>query len=123
MALVLVGPLACAIPARCQVTYERILNAAREPGNWLTYSGDHKSWRYSILEQINLSNVGCLATQWVFQSAGLGQFENHPAGDRWRSLRHGTGQPRIRSGRTHTTCYLALPAPSAGEKSRLAAAW
>ncbi len=30
-----------------QVTYERILNADKEPGNWLTYSGNYSSHRYS----------------------------------------------------------------------------
>ncbi len=28
-----------------QVTYDRILNAEREPGNWMTYSGGYKGWR------------------------------------------------------------------------------
>ena len=72
VALVLVGPLAA------QVSYERILNAAQEPANWLTYSGGYKSWRYSTLDQINSSNVEKLAAQWVFQSASLGQFEATP---------------------------------------------
>jgi len=64
--------------ARAQVTYERILNASREPQNWLTYSGDYRGWRYSTLGQINTSNVHSLAAQWVFQSASLGQFETTP---------------------------------------------
>jgi alcohol dehydrogenase (cytochrome c) len=64
--------------ASAQVTYERVWNASQEPQNWLTYSGDYKSWRYSTLDQINASNVGRLATQWVFQSASLGQFETTP---------------------------------------------
>jgi len=70
--LVLVSSLICLSPARAQVTYERVLNASREPQNWLTYSGDYKSWRYSTLDQINSSNVHHLTTQWVFQSASLG---------------------------------------------------
>jgi alcohol dehydrogenase (cytochrome c) len=61
-----------------QVTYERVLNASREPQNWLTYSGGYKGWRYSTLDQINASNVQHLVTQWVFQSASLGQFETTP---------------------------------------------
>ena len=35
-----------------QVTYERILQAEKEPGNWLTYSGTYKSHHYSTLDQI-----------------------------------------------------------------------
>ena len=68
----------CYLPAPAQVTYERVLRASQEPQNWLTYSGDYRSWRYSALDQINASNVGRLATQWVFQSASLGQFETTP---------------------------------------------
>ena len=64
--------------APAQVSYERVLNASREPQNWLTYSGDYKSWRYSTLDQIDISNVRQLAAQWVFQSASLGQFETTP---------------------------------------------
>jgi alcohol dehydrogenase (cytochrome c) len=70
--------LACLTPLLAQVTYERILNASHEPQNWLTYSGTYKSWRYSTLDQINASNASNLATQWVFQSASLGQFETTP---------------------------------------------
>src|SRR5713226_4583656 len=73
-----VVPMVCFMPAWAQVTYERILNASHEPQNWLTYSGDYKSWRYSALDQINASNVHHLAAQWVFQSASLGQFETTP---------------------------------------------
>src|SRR5579863_5401464 len=76
--LVLAGVFACAIPAGSQVTYDRILKAAQEPANWLTYSGGYKSWRYSTLDQINSANVDHLAAQWVFQSASLGQFETTP---------------------------------------------
>jgi alcohol dehydrogenase (cytochrome c) len=65
-------------PVSAQLTYERVLHASQEPQNWLTYSGDYKSWRYSTLDQINASNVGRLTTQWVFQSASLGQFETTP---------------------------------------------
>jgi len=61
-----------------QVSYERLLAAAREPQNWLTYSGRYSGWRYSALEQINIVNASRLALQWVFQVADLGQFETSP---------------------------------------------
>ena len=35
-----------------QVDYERLANAAKEPGNWLTYSGAYNGHRYSRLAQI-----------------------------------------------------------------------
>src|SRR5262245_39896934 len=40
-----------------QVTSDRILRAADEPQNWLTYSGGYASQRYSLLKQIDTSNV------------------------------------------------------------------
>lgn len=76
--------LLCAIlltlPARVhsQVTYQRLLEAAQEPENWLTYSGRYSGWRYSALRQINTANAGRLKLAWVFQTAGLGQFEATP---------------------------------------------
>jgi len=76
--LVLVALMIWNMTARAQVTYERVLRASQEPQNWLTYSGDYKSWRYSTLDQIKPSNASRLAAQWVFQSASLGQFETTP---------------------------------------------
>ncbi len=49
------------------VPYERIVNAAREPGNWLTYSGNYQGHRYSPLAQITAANVGGLRVQWAYQ--------------------------------------------------------
>ena len=60
------------------VTYERILNSALEPQNWLTYSGRYSGWRYSTLDSIDTRNVSRLRLQWVFQTAALGQFETTP---------------------------------------------
>jgi alcohol dehydrogenase (cytochrome c) len=75
---------------QAQVTFDRILNAEREPQNWLTYSGTYKSWRYSALDQITVANTQELTLQWVFQSAALGQFETTPLVI--DSVLYGTGQ-------------------------------
>ena len=40
-----------------QVSYDRILTAAAEPQNWLTYGGTYSSQRYSGLAQITPANV------------------------------------------------------------------
>ena len=40
-----------------QVPYERIVNADREPGNWLTYSRNYLGQRFSPLNQITPANV------------------------------------------------------------------
>jgi alcohol dehydrogenase (cytochrome c) len=76
--LALGAALAILLPVHAQVTYERIERAAEEPDNWLTYSGGYSGWRHSKLAQISSSNVANLVTQWVFQSAALGQFETTP---------------------------------------------
>ncbi len=43
-----------------QVTFERLVNAAKEPQNWLTYSGDYAGRRFSPLDQINTANARSL---------------------------------------------------------------
>ena len=54
-------------PTGLPVTYERLLNATREPGNWLTYSGDYRSHHYSSLNQITVDNVHQLRAKWIYQ--------------------------------------------------------
>jgi alcohol dehydrogenase (cytochrome c) len=70
--------MAIASCASGQVTFDRILNAAREPQNWLTYSGTMRSQRHSSLSQIDTANVKNLEMQWVFQSRSLEKFEATP---------------------------------------------
>jgi len=60
------------------VTFDRILNANKEPQNWLTYSGTTLSQRHSLLTQITPLNVKNLELQWVFQSQSLEKFEATP---------------------------------------------
>ena len=57
------------------VTFERILNADREPQNWLTYSRTVNGQRYSPLTQINPGNVKNLELQWVWQARSTEKFE------------------------------------------------
>ena len=54
------------------VTSDRILKAAAEPQNWLTYSGNYNGQRYSMLDQITPGNVKNLDLPWVFQVRQLG---------------------------------------------------
>src|SRR5262245_46434755 len=58
-----------------QVTFERILGAAKEPQNWLTYSGSTMSQRHTTLNQITRDNVKNLELQWVWQSKTIDKFE------------------------------------------------
>ena len=61
-----------------QVTSERILRAADEPQNWLTYSGGYANNRYSLLRQITAANVKNLELKWIFQAQSLEKFEATP---------------------------------------------
>jgi alcohol dehydrogenase (cytochrome c) len=61
-----------------QVSYERLALAAREPENWLMYSGTYMSQRYSALDQIAPANVRTLEQKWVFQAESLQKFETTP---------------------------------------------
>ena len=70
-----------AIPLGAQglpVTFERLLNSDKEPGNWLTYSRTHNGWRFSPLDQINTANVSRLKVKWMFQGRHLEKFETTP---------------------------------------------
>jgi alcohol dehydrogenase (cytochrome c) len=58
--------LVCAT-AFAQVPYERIVNAGKEPGNWLTYSGNYLGHRFSPLADITPANVGNLRVKWAYQ--------------------------------------------------------
>ena len=48
------------------VSYDRLLKAADEPGNWLMYSHAYNSWRFSNLSQITTANVKNLHVKWLF---------------------------------------------------------
>jgi alcohol dehydrogenase (cytochrome c) len=58
-----------------QVSFDRLLNAPKEPQNWLTYSGSNMSQRYSPLTQVTPENVKNLELQWVYQARSLEKFE------------------------------------------------
>jgi alcohol dehydrogenase (cytochrome c) len=61
-----------------QVSYERIVAAASEAGNWLTYSGDYAGHRYSALKRIDRSNGARLRPAWIYQTNDLNPFETTP---------------------------------------------
>ena len=61
-----------------QVTYQDLLQAEENPGNWLTYSGSYKSQRYSSLDQINRKNVNKLKLKWAFQMKSFEKVETSP---------------------------------------------
>src|SRR6185436_8593651 len=76
--LLLLGLCLATASASAQVTPDRLVNAAREPQQWLMYSGAYDGSRFTALDQINRTNVQQLALQWVFQTGVRGQHQTTP---------------------------------------------
>ncbi len=54
-------------PARAaSVDASRLMNAASEPGNWMTHGGTYAEQRFANLTQINSSNAGKLGLVWSY---------------------------------------------------------
>lgn len=66
------------VNAQVNVPAQRIENAGKEPGNWLTHGGNYAGQRYSTLDQITPENVANLKPTWVFQSKEAGKWECTP---------------------------------------------
>ncbi len=60
------------------VTYERLLKADDEPGNWLMYSGNYRSYRHTKLDQITPANVHRLRPKWIYQMRITHAVETSP---------------------------------------------
>ncbi|MCY4028035.1 MAG: PQQ-dependent dehydrogenase, methanol/ethanol family [Acidobacteria bacterium] len=60
------------------VTWERLLNAADEPQNWLMYSGTFDSQRHTRLEQVHTRNVDQLELKWAYQIPEIDRAETTP---------------------------------------------
>jgi alcohol dehydrogenase (cytochrome c) len=69
---------ASALFAQVNVSYDRIRNADKEPGNWLSYSRDYTGQRYSPLDQIHTGNAGKLRMAWMRQINDTGSFSTSP---------------------------------------------
>jgi alcohol dehydrogenase (cytochrome c) len=66
------------LQAQPPVPFERIVNAqSREPGSWLTYSGNYQGHRYSPLTELTPTNVAKLRVRWAHQF-DLGRTEVSP---------------------------------------------
>jgi alcohol dehydrogenase (cytochrome c) len=120
----LVAVVACNV-AQGQVTAERLLNAGKEPQNWLMYSGDYTGRRFSALEQITTANAHSLVAKWAYQTMAGGKFETTPLVV--DGVLYGTGQDDrayaldARNGRPIWQYQRALPAdirPCCGRVNR-----
>ncbi|HKY19799.1 MAG TPA: PQQ-dependent dehydrogenase, methanol/ethanol family [Vicinamibacterales bacterium] len=54
-----------------QVSFDRLVRAAQEPQNWLSYSGGYFSQRHSDLAQVTPENVKNLESAWIYQLSSL----------------------------------------------------
>jgi len=77
-ALLLAVVAVASLQLDAQVTSDRILKAAAEPQNWLTYNGTYSSQRYSTLAQITPDNVAKLESKWVLQNQVFGAWQSNP---------------------------------------------
>ena len=66
------------LQAQEPVGYDRLLNSATEPQNWLMYGGDYFSNRYSRLTQMTPDNVEDMELAWVYQSPVAGSWQATP---------------------------------------------
>ena len=64
------------LPVHAGVTYQDLLKPAAD--NWLTYSGDFASRRYSLLKQIHTGNVGSLVSKWAYSIKDAQYIETTP---------------------------------------------
>ncbi|MEE2739399.1 MAG: PQQ-dependent dehydrogenase, methanol/ethanol family [Planctomycetota bacterium] len=60
------------------ITSERLVDAGKDPSNWLLYSGQYNSQRFSQLKQIHDGNVEDLRVKWVRQFPITELFETTP---------------------------------------------
>src|SRR5262245_60044124 len=61
-----------------QVGSQRLLGAGRDPQNWLVYSGNYFSNRYSGLSEITPVNAKNLELKWMYQAAVAGGWQTSP---------------------------------------------
>ena len=66
------------VAAGAQVTSDRLLRAAEEPQNWITYSGGYASQRHSLLTQITPANVKNLELKWILPNQVFGAWQSSP---------------------------------------------
>ncbi len=69
---------ATAPPVPGGVTFERLVNAASEPHNWLMYWGDYQGTHYSPLKQVTTANVARLRSAWATPVPGPNVSESTP---------------------------------------------
>jgi alcohol dehydrogenase (cytochrome c) len=68
---------ACPTCQSVEVSYEELLDAARHPDQWLTYSGSYTGQHFSSLQQINHQTIDGLRPRWIHQMRSLQAVESN----------------------------------------------
>ena len=71
------APATMAAQSYRPVTDERLVSP--EPENWLSYRGDYNGWGYSLLDQIDATNVQHLSPVWAFSTNTTEGHESRPS--------------------------------------------
>jgi alcohol dehydrogenase (cytochrome c) len=72
MVMALLAATTALTPARAaDVTFDRVLNASKEPQNWLTYYGNYQGHRFSSLNEINTDNAKNLKLAFAVALGGI----------------------------------------------------
>lgn len=74
----LVAPVPVPAAEWSEVTDPRLLNADKDPNNWLTYYRTYNGWRYSPLAQITPQNVKRLTPKWMLSLGDAGNQQATP---------------------------------------------
>lgn len=64
----LAGALTLSLPA---LANDEVIKLSENPNNWAQQNGDHALTRFSLLDQINTSNVKDLKVAWTFSTGVL----------------------------------------------------
>ena len=78
ISLVALMLVALSLRGDAQVTSDRLLRAADEPQNWITYSGGYAGQRHSLLTQITPGNVKNLELKWILPNQVFGAWQSSP---------------------------------------------
>lgn len=57
---------------------DRLLSAAGDPANWITFGQNYTNDRFSRLADIDRENIASLAPAWVYQTGQVGPYQTHP---------------------------------------------
>src|SRR5215470_7658348 len=99
---------AAGVPAAAaELDGNALLNADKDPNNWVMYHQSYKSWHYSPLDQINAGNVKDLKLLWIHTpGAGKRGIQSFPlAIDGTNGAFLWTFKPKLDEERAQGTVY------------------